>query len=136
MPTSNLVQRVRNIDEQLRKYPWIDFEVWEYAGSDLKVVGCLDTSDPYDVELRFVDVSFVSIPMEWKTNTSDVVISVATGEIERQLNLRFQNEVEHVCYLLKPEGFQEDFYCVVGAKWVELTCARLPPPRDTESETP
>jgi hypothetical protein len=116
MNEQQVKQAVDEINTYLQHQPWCDFEVMEYQGTTLVVMGSLDTTAPHDVEVRFEDVFFLSLPMTWKTDTAAPALAVVQGEDACRLNGRFQVEQGHHIFGFTPEGYPEGFYCLIGAR--------------------
>ena len=104
-------QSIDDINTYLQQKPWLDFEVMEYRGDTLIVMGSLDTSAPHDIEIRFKGVFFMSLPMEWKTDTSMPPLGLVAGDDAVRLNQRFQVEQGHHIFRFVPEDYPEDFGC-------------------------
>jgi hypothetical protein len=109
---------VAAVNELLGQKPWIDMEVMEYAGTTLTVMGGIDPSAPPEVKISFVDVHFMCLPTEWKTDTSRPVLDLLEGEAAVALNRRFQVTVGHHIFRFFAEGYPEDFGCLVCAREV------------------
>src|SRR5258708_4306012 len=109
---------VETIDRTVRKMPWIDFEVKHYLGNELIIMGSLDSSASRDIEIIFMDVFFVSMPIAWKTDTSKTVLTLVNGEATVVINKRFQVEQGHHIFRFMPEYYADDFYCLVAAKTI------------------
>ncbi len=107
---------VDEINAYLQRQPWCDFEVMEYQGDTLIIMGSLDTSAPHDIEIRFKDISFLSLPKEWRTDTAAPPLALLQGEDAFRWNVRFQVEQGHHIFAFTPEYFPEGFYCLVGAR--------------------
>lgn len=69
-----------------------------------------------DIEIRFKDIFFISLPMVWKTNTMGTVMSVLQGEEERIINEKFQVEYLHYIFKFCPEDYPSNFACLVASK--------------------
>lgn len=107
---------VDEINDFIRKKMWLDFEVLNYDKSKLTVIGSIDISTVHDIEIVFEDVFFVSMPFEWKTDTSETVLIFVEGEEAIAINKRFQVEKGYYIFKFIPEDFPEDFGCYLGAK--------------------
>ncbi len=111
-------RRVSDINSHLQQMPWQDFEVMEYQGDTMILMGSIDTSSSHDIEIRFDGVFFVSLPMEWKTDTSIPPLSLLQGDDATVLNRRYQVEQGHHIFRFAAEDFPEDFGCLVCAREV------------------
>ena len=85
MEENRAKRAVDDINTYLQQNPWFDFEIMEYGGDTLVVMASLDTSAPHDLEIRFKGVFFVSLPMEWKTDTSSLNRPGNFGELFTQV---------------------------------------------------
>jgi hypothetical protein len=109
MNQDQVKQAVEEINAFLQLQPWCDFEVMEYQGDTLVIMGSLDTTAPHDVEVRFKGVYFLSLPMEWKTDTTAPPLAVLQGEDSFRLNGRFQVEQGHYIFGFTPEYYPRAF---------------------------
>jgi hypothetical protein len=107
---------VDKINEFINGRLWLDFEMIQYQNHVLTITGSIDTSYPYDIEIKFEDIFFISLPIEWKTDTSKVVLKVLEGEEAISINKRFQVEQGYYIFKFIPEDYNDDFGCLVGAK--------------------
>lgn len=122
----NIKDKVMNIDRVIRQYPWLDFEVAEYKNGKLTIVGSVDTSDEHVVEIDFVGVAFASLPMCWRTDTTNVVISVVEGGSAVVINQTFRVEQGSSLFQFVPEDYPQAFRCLVGARDVACRVMREP----------
>lgn len=111
---------VERINALLQQRPWFDFEVMEYQGYALTVVGSIDPSGPHQLEIRFDRVFAVSLPMEWRTDTSRPPLTLLTGEPAAAVNRRFRVEQGHHVFRFSPEDYPEDFGCLIAAQGIEF----------------
>jgi hypothetical protein len=114
---------VAAIDSYVRTLKWLDFEISEYSGGKLVIHGSIDASSTPNISITFNQVFFVSLPFEWKTDTSQQVCGILAGQTARDWNLRYQVEHGFTLYFFKPEDFPDDFLCVIAAKavsWKQL----------------
>jgi hypothetical protein len=118
MDPAEIRRVVSQIDAAIREQPWMDFEVRDYAGSDLAVRGTLDPSSGSDhLEITFSGVFAVSMPMEWRTETSEPVFRILDGDEARDVNLRFGVVQGNTVFGFKPED-SPDLECLVAAQGV------------------
>lgn len=116
MDESQVVRIVDNINQYVGRLPWCDFEVLEYRSSKLVVTGSLDVSAAHTFEVWFDGVFFMSLPMEWNTDTSRPPLALMVGEGAASVNRRFRVERGHHIFRFSPEDYPEDFGCLVGAR--------------------
>ena len=107
---------VEEINAFLMQKLWMDFEVMQYTGYELVIMGSLDISNPHDIEIRFNDVSFISLPIQWQTNTSKTVFEIVKGEKAMELNQKFQVEQGYIIFKFFPEDYEAEFGCFIAAK--------------------
>ena len=107
---------IEEINNFIREKMWLDFEVRNFDKYKLTLTGSIDISTVHDIEIIFEDVSFVSMPFEWKTDTSKTVLVFVEGEEATAINRRFQVEKGYHIFKFIPEDFPEDFGCYLGAK--------------------
>ncbi|MFF2482313.1 hypothetical protein [Paenibacillus sp. NPDC058071] len=116
MEISEITKVVEDINKFIRNQPWLDFEVLQYDKQKLTIIGCIDISNLHDIEIVFEDIFFVSLPIEWKTDTSRPVLSVLEREKAIILNKKFKVEQGHSIFAFAPEDYPDDFGCYVSAK--------------------
>ncbi|EGO62751.1 hypothetical protein [Acetonema longum] len=104
------------INSFIQQQMWLDFEVIQYIRNKLTVIGSIDISNPHDLEIHFEDISFVSLPIEWKTDTSKTALLLLEGEAAILLNKRFHVQQGYHIFKFTPEDYPEDFGCYVGAR--------------------
>ncbi len=107
------------INKFLMKELWFDFEVMQYTGNELIVMGSLDISSTHEIEVIFRDIFFVSLPMNWRTDTSAIVLEIVTGKKASVLNRRFQVEQGYSIFRFNAEYYPDDFGCLVAAKEID-----------------
>lgn len=116
MNTSSMIKVLVEINEFLQEQMWLDFEVMEYKKNRLTIIGSIDISTQHNIEIYFEEISFISLPMEWKTDTSEIVLTLLEGDKAITLNKKFQVEQGFHIFKFKPEDYTDDFGCYVGAK--------------------
>lgn len=109
-------QTIARLNHYLQQQLWFDFELIEYRQRRLVVIGSIDTTVHHNVEIWFKDVFFVSLPLEWKTDTSNPPLSLLEGEEAVRTNVRFQIEVAYHIFRFSPEDYPSDFGCLIGAR--------------------
>lgn len=115
-----LQSTVNKINDFLQKSLWFDFEIMSYSGNDLKIMASIDISDEHNIEIFFYDVFFISLPMEWKTDTSEPPMSVVTGEESYPLIKQFQLEEGYTIFKFTPEYLPEDSGCYIAARSIDF----------------
>lgn len=116
MEISEIKKNVESINTFIGNQLWLDFEVLHYDKQKLTIIGSIDISNAHDIEIVFEDVFFVSLPIEWKTDTSEQSLSIIEGETEIILNKKLQVEQGYSIFAFVPEDYPEDFACYVCAK--------------------
>lgn len=119
MEMDDIREKAIEIDTAIRKNPWMDFEVEKYDHQELIVAGNLSPSYPNRpgrIEILFKDVFFISLPISWKTDTSEQVFSVMDGEDAISINKFFRVEQGYQLFKFKSEDHEESFGCLICAK--------------------
>ena len=111
---------IDKINNHIRKEQWFDFEIIKYGQNELFVGGGKSLSYPYELEIHFKDVCFVSVPVEWRTDTSNNVLFILEGEEAYKVNRKFQVEQGYHVFKFVPEEYPEDFGCLIGARSLEV----------------
>lgn len=114
-------QTVARINSHLRGMPWCDFEIMEYHGNRLVLMGSIDPSSSHDIEVTFVDVAFLSLPTEWRTNTSEAPLSIVVGEDAVPTNRRFRVVRGTHIFRFQPEDMPDCGGCLIGARAIEFS---------------
>lgn len=114
--TGDRRQLTSEINALLVPLPWIDFELEELLGYRLVVMGGIDTSAPPDIEIWFEGVAMISMPAEWRTDTSAPPLLLLDGEEARRLNALFGVERGHHLFAFRPEDKPSSLRCVVAAR--------------------
>jgi hypothetical protein len=99
--------------------------VAEFAGYRLTLHGSIAPSSAPDFVITFDRVFFMSLPLEWKTDTSREVVGVLTGASAEEVNLRFRVEQGNTLFSFRPENYPDDFRCLIGARSVSW-CGKEP----------
>jgi hypothetical protein len=116
MDAAQAKQTIARINDYLQKQLWFDFEVLLYQQGRLVVAGSIDTTVHHNIEIWFKDIAFVSLPMNWKTDTSTPPLSLLEGESAVRTNIRFQVEHGHHIFRFSPEDYPAEFGCLIGAR--------------------
>ncbi|MCY0993947.1 hypothetical protein OV203_42810 [Nannocystis sp. ILAH1] len=116
MDSGQAKRTIDQINSYLQKQLWFDFEVLQYQPGRLVVAGSIDTTVHHNVEIWFKGIAFVSLPMEWKTDTSSPPLSLLAGEAAVRINMRFQVEQGHHIFRFSPEDYPAEFGCLIGAR--------------------
>jgi hypothetical protein len=124
MDNEKIIITVDEINDFVRTKMWLDFEVLNYDKYKLTVIGSIDISTAHDIEITFEDISFVSMPFEWKTDTSNKALVFVEGEEAIAINRRFQVEKGYHIFRIIPEDFPEDFGCYLGAKSISYQISK------------
>ncbi|WCT56196.1 hypothetical protein PQ456_01315 [Paenibacillus kyungheensis] len=116
MKKNDVLLLVKDINSKLKNNLWFDFEVVKYEKNEVIIGGGKSLSYPHEIEIQFTDVFFISLPMEWQTDTSKDVLVILEGEEAYNINTQFQVEQGHYIFKFIPEGYSEEFGCLIGAK--------------------
>ncbi|MBW7473868.1 hypothetical protein K0T92_03815 [Paenibacillus oenotherae] len=106
---------VQEINDFISSGLWFDFEIKKYFDGELSLYGGLSLSHP-DIEIKFKDIFFISLPMIWKTDTKETILNVLEGEDEKETSEKFQVEYLHYIFKFTPEDYPSDFGCLIAAK--------------------
>lgn len=107
---------VKDINSKLKSNLWFDFEVIKYERNEVIIGGGKSLSYPHEIKIQFTDVFFISLPMEWQTDTSKDVFVILEGKEASDINIQFQVEQGHYIFKFVPEDYSEEFGCLIGAK--------------------
>ncbi len=114
---------IREICDFIMQEKWFDFMVKQYVDNELTIQGGISLSYP-DIEIKFKDVFFTSLPMEWKTDTRIIVLTILEGEEERTICEKFQVEYFHYIFKFSPEDYPDNFGCLIAAKQISYEILR------------
>ena len=68
---------VATVDALIRKHTWLDMCVLRYDGHRLTVAGSMDSAYYHHLEINFVDVAHHCGPMNWRSDTTQTVLSLS-----------------------------------------------------------
>lgn len=103
----NNLQVVNEVDNFIRKQNWLDFQVSQYDGYNLKVDGSTDFSYYHNLEIFFHDVFFVSVFFNgWKSDTQQSVFEIPVNEVE--LNQQYEIEQDYQLFIFRTEDYTND----------------------------
>jgi hypothetical protein len=111
---------VNTVSNRIQQEPWFDFEVIKYNKNELVIGGGKSLSYPHELEILFKDVFFVSMPVEWRTDTSKNIFTILEGDEKYNVNKRFQVEQGYFIFKFFPEDYPNDFGCLICAKSVDV----------------
>jgi len=111
---------VERLNWRLSQEHWFDFEVVSCNEDEVVVRGGIDLSLPPMLVVRFQRVSFVSLLMEWRTDTDRPSLALVEGAAEKALRLRLQAERGTHIFRFQPEYYPDDFGCIVAARSIEV----------------
>jgi hypothetical protein len=107
--------KVEKVNEFIKNGLWFDFEIKQYTNDELTLYGGLSLSYP-DIEIKFKNIFFLSLPMMWKTDTQKTILSVLEGHDEKKICEMFQVEYLHYIFKFTPEDYPPKFGCLIAAK--------------------
>lgn len=105
---------IEQLNSIISKENWLDMEVQNLSGGVLVVAGSTDFTYGHSLEIEFHDVFYMSLNMEWKTDTSKPVFHNLDYNESLSLNSKFQIEKGFSIVKIIAEDFSEPFY--VAAK--------------------
>jgi hypothetical protein len=88
----NIKTSLDQLNHFLKDQPWFDFELWEFSGQNLKIVGAIDLTYAYTLSITFSDVFYVQLTHDWHTDTSADAFVLLTGQDAYDLNARYEVE--------------------------------------------
>lgn len=118
---NNIVKIVDEINSFIMQNLWMDFEVMQYVGNEVIIMGSIDISNPHDIEISFRDVFFISVLMEWKTDTSKKILEIVDGEQAVNINRKFHVEQGYHIFKFVPEDYDSNFGCFIAAKEINYS---------------
>jgi len=77
------MDKIKEINEFISKELWFDFEVKSFDGYTLIIIGGIDLYYNWLIELKFTDVSFLSLKNDWKRSDKLDLLEIITGEKEK-----------------------------------------------------
>lgn len=113
-----LTDSIQAVDRAIRRYPWLDFDVLECSPRKVRIAGSIDPSSAPDLIVEFEDIAAVSLPMEWRTDTTKVVFAELDNLLASELNLAFHVEVGYTAFHFVADDRPGP--CVVLAKSVSV----------------
>jgi hypothetical protein len=110
-------EKIKEINDFLKKEMWFDFELLDYSKNCLTVVGSTDFSYFHNIEISFKDVFYISCNVEWRSDTSENIIEIEQGDEARKINVANKIEQGYTLFKFIPEDNDSFFY--ISAKEVE-----------------
>ena len=123
MNTQSIETDVEAIDEILRQYPWLDMSIVNDDGRDVTIAGSISESNPFDIQIVFVNVQCIAARRDWRTDTSDRVLKEVPDDAE--FNRSFHVEQGFRVFELVSEDTESNMR--FAAQGVRLVVHRLPP---------
>ncbi|WP_042473857.1 hypothetical protein [Bacillus ndiopicus] len=111
---------VQEINDFIKNNMWFDFEIKQYTDYELCIHSGVSLSYP-DIEIKFKGVFFISLPMIWKTDTTETILNILEGEAEKEISEKFQVEYFHYIFKFNPEDYPSNFGCLIAAKEISYT---------------
>ncbi|MPM83908.1 hypothetical protein SDC9_130978 [bioreactor metagenome] len=62
---------MEDINDCLKKYPWMDFYVVGLNEIEMIIYATMDSSQGYQLSISLNDVSYIDMPMRWKIDTEE-----------------------------------------------------------------
>lgn len=121
MNISDVKSIVVKINNFIQQDLWLDFEVNQYSKNILKLNGGIDLLYSPDIEICFEDVFFISLPMEWKSDTKKTVFQLLEHESAKTVNIKYKVEQGYYIFKFTPEDYPNNFECLIGAKSISYT---------------
>jgi hypothetical protein len=104
--TSDLINKVLQVDKQICRHDWFDFHVLKFDNSKLVIGGGVDLTYFHTLEIIFDDVFFVSAFFKgWRSDTRTIVFSIPDNV--RDLNLKFKIENGYQLFKFTAEDYAE-----------------------------
>lgn len=107
MGISEVKRIVKEINYYIQKQLWLDFEVKQYTKDMLTIIGSIHFSSTHNIEIYFKNIFFISLPIEWKINTSVNVLKLLDGKLAITENRKFQVEQGYQIFSFKFTEFFE-----------------------------
>lgn len=103
-------QRIVNeLDNFIRHQGWYDFQMWSYDSWNLIIGGSYDLTYYHTLEITFSQTFFVSgFFQSWNSDTNNPVIEMIKGELENELNRKYEIEQYHQLFIIRTEDYKND----------------------------
>lgn len=124
MDLSEINQQIDEINTFLQEHLWMDFEVVKYQDNELVLWGSLSMSYPYNIEIIFTDIYFVSLPFDWHTDTKVTILSIVEDDEARRINEYFRVEIGNFLFCFKPKDKHESTKCLIGARKIRYNISK------------
>ena len=108
MKIEEIKQCVSEINKIVTSELWFDLELNYYRKNLIQLIGSIDLTYGYTLSIDFNEVFFVSMPVDWKTNTQNGFLFLLEGEELKEISLKFKIEIGF--YVFK--FMTEDQVCV------------------------
>jgi len=106
---NNNLQKVFELDKYIRQKGWYDFQVWSYDAWNLVIGGSYDLSYHHSLEITFSGTFFFfGFCQTWQSDTDKTVIEMIQGDLEKELNQKYEIEQYHQLFMIRTEGYKND----------------------------
>ena len=82
-------EALAEINDFVKKKLYFDFEVCEYWGNTLKIVGSEDLTYEYQLSIMFHDVFYLQCPRSWQSDTRNDIIVIPEINEQKPINLTY-----------------------------------------------
>lgn len=84
---------------------WFDFTILSYQKGNLEIGGSIDLLYGYTLKITFVDVFFISMAADWKTDTRKPFLYLLSSSRYEfmQINVLYQIEMGYEVFKIQPE---------------------------------
>ncbi|MDQ1236121.1 hypothetical protein QE450_003619 [Paenibacillus sp. SORGH_AS306] len=117
MEKHEVEQIVKEINKYIEKELWFDFTVISLIKNEIIIQGGLSLTYP-EIEIRFKDIFFTSLLMDWNTDTRNGSLYVLDGEEATQMNLKLKVERSHFIFKFVAEEYSEEVELLIVAKQI------------------
>jgi hypothetical protein len=99
------------INDYLKDFAWFDFMVSDFDGSSLYLIGSVDLSYYYQLEVIFKQATFIQCSSSFHTSPSEETVFQLATEEERQKINQYENDCGYsIVVKIKPEDSEECFF--------------------------
>jgi len=113
-----LIEIVEQINTILSKENWLDMEVLGMKGGSLTIIGSTDFTYSHSLEIKFEDVFYMSINMEWKADTSKPFLYLVDSSERIDINQKYRIEQGNTLFKILSEDLETPFY--ISAKKISF----------------
>lgn len=116
------IDKLNRINELISKEAWFDFEIFDASFAKFSIVGSVDFTYGYQIEIMFENVHHITINENWSSDTSKKIFTLVLGDAKEEFIDNYGLEKGYEIFRIENEDFNP-FY--IAAKSIEFDDTRV-----------